>query len=148
MGRRLQDDCPSGEFIIFFIILTVGKEILRTFFQIAGWTEDQLQAQGVALVERGAKKIRVYGRTHALQPEEEITAAAIAAADNNNEGGFGELALLQPPDGLPCEGASVTLIVLSVIGGLTIAKTLYTEGKNYLIARCEENYPGGNTLHF
>ena len=103
-------------------------------------------------MERGAKKIRVYGRTHALQPEEEITAAAvaaaIAAADNNNEGGFGELALLQPPDGLPCEGASVTLIVLSVIGGLTIAKTLYTEGKNYLIARREENYPGGNTLHF
>ena len=67
VGRRLQDDRPSGEFIIFFIILTVGKEILRTFFQIAGWTEDQLQAQGVALVERGAKKIRVYGRTHALQ---------------------------------------------------------------------------------
>ena len=133
-----------------FIILR--KEVLKSFFQIAGWTPERLDRSGVALIERGDTSLSVYGRTHLLfRPEEEnefTNAAATfgdAAEDVRNE-----LGMLKSADTASgCEGGiPIPLIILGVIGSATVASIIITETVNYIQARKQHNYPGGKTLHF
>ena len=109
-----------------------------------------MDRSGVALVERGATSLSVYGRTHLLlrpEEEEEFTNAA-AAFGGAAEDAKNELGMLQSAAASGCEGIPVPLIILGVIGSITVARILVTETVNYIQARNQHNYPGGKTLHF
>ena len=135
---------------MFIILSVVRKELLKSFFQIAGWTPERLDRSGVALVERGDTSLSVYGRTHLLlRPEEEEEFTNAAAAFGGADDDKNELGMLQSAAAASgCEGIPVTLIALGGIGALAVMKMVYSETRNYLIARNQQNYPGGKTLHF
>ena len=64
------------------------RSVLKSYFQISGWTPEKLDRAGVALIERGDTSLSVYGRTHFLfQEGEEYDEFAAAAA-------FGDAAAL------------------------------------------------------
>ena len=134
---------------MFIILSVVRKELLKSFFQIAGWTPERLDRSGVALVERGDTSLSVYGRTHLLlRPEEEEEFTNAAAAFGGADDDKNELGMLQSAAASGCEGIPVPLIILGVIGSITVARILVTETVNYIQARNQHNYPGGKTLHF
>ena len=130
------------------------RSVLKSYFQIAGWTPERLDRAGVALIERGDTALSVYGRTHFLfRPEEEeneFTNNAAAAFGDAAEDVRNELGMLKSADTASgCEGGiPIPLIILGVIGSATVARILITETVNYIQARNQHNYPGGKTLHF
>ena len=134
-----------------FIILR--KEVLKSFFQIAGWTPERLDRSGVALIERGDTSLSVYGRTHFLfRPEEEndeFTNNAAAAFGDAAEDVRNELGMLKSADTASgCGAIPIPLIILGVIGSATLARIIISETVNYIEARSKPNYPGGKTLQF
>ena len=136
-----------------FIILK--KEVLKSFFQIAGWTPERLDRAGVALIERGDTSLSVYGRTHFLfRPEEEeydefTNNAAAAAFGDAAEDVRNELGMLKSADS-GCGAIPTPLIILGVIGAAALARICINETVAYIEARSKPTYPGGKTLllHF
>ena len=136
-----------------FIILR--KEVLKSYFQIAGWTPERLDRAGVALIERGDTSLSVYGRTHFLfRPEEEeydeFTNNAAAAFGDAARDVRNELGMLKSADTTSgCGAIPIPLIILGVIGSAALARICINETVNYIEARSKPNYPGGKTLlHF
>ena len=127
------------------------RSVLKSYFQIDGWTPEKLDRAGVALIERGDTSLSVYGRTHFLFQEEkeydEFAAAAAfgdAAEDVRNE-----LGMLKSADS-GCGAIPTPLIILGVIGAAALARICINETVAYIEARSKPTYPGGKTLllHF
>ena len=127
------------------------KSVLKSYFQIDGWTPERLDRAGVALIERGDTSLTVYGRKHFLfQEEKEYDEFAAAAAFGDaTEDVRNELGMLKSADTASgCGAIPIPLIILGVIGSAAVARICINETVNYIEARSKPNYPGGKTLHF
>ena len=131
------------------------RSVLKSYFQIAGWTPERLDRAGVALIERGDTSLSVYGRTHFLfRPEEEeydeFTNNAAAAFGDAAGDVRNELGMLKSADTTSgCGAIPIPLIILGVIGSVALARICINETVNYIEARSKPTYPGGKTLlHF
>ena len=169
-GHHVTDgrtDCPIGgggdedlkaviqqvcsELIIFYHFKE--KSVLKSYFQIDGWTPERLDRAGVALIERGDTSLTVYGRTHFLVQEDEkydeFAAAAAAFGDAATEDVRNELGALKSADS-GCGAIPTPLIILGVIGAAALTKICINETVAYIEARTKPTYPGGKTflLHF
>ena len=126
------------------------RSVLKSYFQIDGWTPERLDRAGVALIERGDTSLSVYGRTHFLfQEEEEYDKFAAAAAFGDAaEDVRNELGMLKSADS-GCGAIPTPLIILGVIGAAALARICINETVAYIEARSKPTYPGGKTLlHF
>ena len=128
------------------------KSVLKSYFQIDGWTPERLDRAGVALIERGDTSLSVYGRTHFLFQEEEydefINNAAVDAFGDAAEDVRNELGMLKSADS-GCGAIPTPLIILGVIGAAALARICINETVAYIEARSKPTYPGGKTLlHF
>ena len=127
------------------------RSVLKSYFQIDGWTPERLDRAGVALIERGDTSLSVYGRTHFLfQEEEEYDEFAAAAAFGDAaEDVRNELGALKSADS-GCGAIPTPLIILGVIGAAALTKICINETVAYIEARTKPTYPGGKTflLHF
>ena len=128
------------------------RSVLKSYFQIDGWTPERLDRAGVALIERGDTSLSVYGRTHFLfrPPEEEEydEFAAAAAFGDAAEDVRNELGMLKSADS-GCGAIPTPLIILGVIGAAALARICINETVAYIEARSKPTYPGGKTLlHF
>ena len=128
------------------------RSVLKSYFQIAGWTPERLDRAGVALIERGDTSLSVYGRTHFLFQEEEYDEftnnAAAAAFGDAAEDVRNELGMLKSADS-GCGAIPTPLIILGVIGAAALARICINETVAYIEARSKPTYPGGKTLlHF
>ena len=126
------------------------RSVLKSYFQIAGWTPERLDRAGVALIERGDTSLSVYGRTHFLFQEEEYDEFAAAAAFGDAaEDVRNELGMLKSADS-GCGAIPTPLIILGVIGSVALARICINETVSFIEARSKPTYPGGKTLllHF
>ena len=129
------------------------RSVLKSYFQIDGWTPERLDRAGVALIERGDTSLSVYGRTHFLFQEEEydefINNAALDAFGDAAEDVRNELGMLKSADS-GCGTIPTPLIILGVIGAAALARICINETVAYIEARSKPTYPGGKTLllHF
>ena len=129
------------------------RSVLKSYFQIDGWTPERLNRAGVALIERGDTSLSVYGRTHFLFQEEEydefINNAAVDAFGDAAEDVRNELGMLKSADS-GCGAIPTPLIILGVIGAAALARICINETVAYIEARSKPTYPGGKTLllHF
>ena len=128
------------------------RSVLKSYFQIDGWTPERLDRAGVALIERGDTSLSVYGRTHFLFQEEEYDEFAAAAAFGDAaEDVRNELGMLKSAEDTTsgCGAIPIPLIILGVIGSVALARICINETVNYIEARSKPTYPGGKTLlHF
>ena len=126
------------------------KSVLKSYFQIDGWTPDRLDRAGVALIERGDTSLTVYGRKHfLLQEDEEYDefAAAAAAFGDAAEDVRTELGALKTADS-GCGAIPTPLVILGVIGAAALTKICINETVAYIEARTKPTYPGGKTFYY
>ena len=125
------------------------KSVLKSYFQIDGWTPDRLDRAGVALIERGDTSLTVYGRKHFLLQEDEeyneFAAAAAAFGDAATEDVRNELGALKSADS-GCGAIPTPLVILGVIGAAALTKICINETVAYIEARTKPTYPGGKTF--
>ena len=125
------------------------KSVLKSYFQIDGWTPERLDRAGVALIERGDTSLTVYGRKHFLfqEGEEYDEFAAAAAFGDVAEDVRNELGALKTADS-GCGAIPTPLIILGVIGAAALTKICINETVAYIEARTKPTYPGGKTFYY